>query len=401
MKYPHYKPDKTNLLLFFSNNIYYSSPVEDEMIEMNHCFFDLYSNQYNLFFLNIVPSPRVAKALNQPLDKIVTFRKALEEKFPAINVIDISIDKYLDCVYKEKTFEIDFNLRLDIEFDVIYTSLNERFLDSRKHKNIKELSFKEIRRLTAITQPHLSDLILCQHATFRLMQKTFENYNALKYQFIFDPLETTYNDFTILHPDIKNENILKKVGAVYFPLFQYYRFVECEPCKQSTPKPFDFAVGLTINDLYRTYLFDRYLLNLYERQKDNEKYKFFINGYQNYKFKLRNFIPHKEFYNVVGQARFGFIMNTYSGTVNSSNKFAVYLSRNVVPFLSFDCDDFSQYYPQHVKDALSVKDGIDLIDKLRTSKYEEMNEFLQNEFQEYREFDYYKSIFDKYFLKRN
>ena len=98
----------------------------------------------------------------------------------------------------------------------------------------------------------------------------------------------------------------------------------------------------------------------------------------------------------LAESKYGFVMNSYSKTILSANKFSIFSSRDCVPLVCYDSDNDSGYIPENLRKVLFVNDGIDLFYKLRQDNYHEINHFVQKEFNEYKSVDFYDNIFSKY-----
>ncbi len=208
-----------------------------------------------------------------------------------------------------------------------------------------------------------------------------QNEDLKLYQFMSDPMDFIYDRAKVLTPDskvIENQD--------YFPLYQYYHLQHNE-VHEKTNK---FIVGSTcLNDIRRGE-FDKFCLNTYIKNEDNDKYKFYVAHYVNSFFSINNFIEHDKFFDEISKSEFGLVLTTYARDVISVNKLFQFLSKGCIPLFADGCDAKSKFMPKDIMDKYTVKDGFDLTEKLKNLTYEEA----LNDFKSFIEDNSIKSIFD-------
>ena len=386
------KPQK-NLLIFKVLNLISTSNGNDGRGERFTSFLNLYKDKFNLYVLDFDYDPSIVKSYytNGPM---VSYADYLKSIYPDINIIKVSVQDYISKVHQAKDFDIDYHLNLEIDFDVIFTSENFLGYTLNNLENKSQLTYRQI-KILSLNNKAAFLFSIYYYGIYKLVEHSFKNYNAIKLQYITDPIDVLYEGFKKVVPDIRDSSILKTMQYDYFPANQYFYMVK-NLKSYNVKKRYHFVVGNSINDPYREYLYRRYLLNIYDRYNACDDYQFLLSGYYN-QSQFNNWVDHKEFYSRISESKFGIILNTYSKDTISTNKLYLYLCYNVVPFIAEGSDSRSRYLSKELLDVLEVKDGYDLYNKLRNADYDDLNQLVQQNFEKYRDISFYKTIFDKYF----
>ncbi len=339
-----------NILIFSSFERFIGNYVMNEFIDKNISFIDF--NDYKIDVLD----RENKKYFSSILSKYCKINKVIS------NINNIDEEKY-DFFY---TFGNFFNFAFNKIKDKEDFNINQ--LKSRNIKN----NFKK----------------------YKDMNEFISRNNIKTYQFMSDPLDLVYDNSILLTPDGFNLKFRNR-DSYFFPLYQYFHFIKNKNLNRK--KDINFIVGSTAYNRDREIDFNKYLLILYEKYYNNDKYKFFISGYENPFYEIDNFVSHNDFFKYISKSKFGLVLNTYSRTIVSSNKLSAFISKSCVPILTKDLDKDSNFLSDEFKDKLTINNSYDLYCFLKNNinKYNEYLEFVNNKFSDYFNKEFYK---DKLYL---
>lgn len=332
----------------------------------------------------------------------IIMNEFIEKNIVFLNLFDYDItvlDRTKEQLFKtsverilQKPIKVIQNITLlQNEYDIYYTFGNFISFDINIIKNKEFIDFTNSNLLNEFNNKFYINYIE--------MNNFIDKHNINIYQFMSDPLDFVYNNSILLSPDTHNitywDNLeeLHQQRFMFFPVYQYYHHIYNK--SENVDKEYKFIVGNTIFDKYRDVEFNTYLLNLYEKEKNNSKYNFFITGYVNYKYEINNFINHNEFFNLCNKTEFGLVLKTYSNTIISANKFHLFLSKKVAPILVQDCDKDSNYIPSSIRDIITIHNSIELYDFINNKEYDNIYNFISSYFKYYDDIKFYKKEFNK------
>lgn len=345
-----------NILIFSCFEHYtVKHKLENEFLVKNLSLFNLFD--YNVTVLDRTKKYDFYDSFNEIIDKGVKCVKTVD---------DINVDDY-DYFYTFGNF-INFEVN-KIKGKELTTYVD--YFDDGLHKDCF-LKYEE-------------------------MNKFIIENNINVFQFMSDPLDFVYRNSILLTPDTKEKQYWKPTLEFhnnrihFFPLYQYSH--HCVSCMVEEPeKDIKFICGNTIFNEDRELEFNKYLLNIFEKEMNNDEFKFLINGYKNYKYSIDTFVKHEEFFDLCSRSIFGLVLKTYSDSIISANKFHTFLSKNVVPILVKDCDNDSCYIPKHLKDKITVKDGLDLYKFINNINHKDILTELKEHFNDFFNTNYYKGV---------
>ena len=213
------KPQK-NLLIFKVLNLISTSNGNDGRGERFTSFLNLYKDKFNLYVLDFDYDPSIVKSYytNGPM---VSYADYLKSIYPDINIIKVSVQDYISKVHQAKDFDIDYHLNLEIDFDVIFTSENFLGYTLNNLENKSQLTYRQI-KILSLNNKAAFLFSIYYYGIYKLVEHSFKNYNAIKLQYITDPIDVLYEGFKKVVPDIRDSSILKTMQYDYFPANQYF-----------------------------------------------------------------------------------------------------------------------------------------------------------------------------------
>jgi len=264
---------KKKILIFSLFNIYVDSFNMAETKVRPISFIMQLLNRFEVYYLDF-NLPKNLEPLHSsfPEKKKVPFSKIIKTIFPDIEILNIELGNYLDMVFKQQSFDIEYRIDLDMEFDIILTYNN--WIDI-VFGNLNDYSNIEFRHLKFLTKNNEYFIYFSHYySIYRLFNNFFyEQKNSNKLQLLSDPLEFKYKGFMVLTSDISNTELLKSCNQGFFPFQQYYYMLSSKPLIKK--KVYEFICGNTIFDDYRYKLFEKYLKDFYECKKDKCEYRIY------------------------------------------------------------------------------------------------------------------------------
>ena len=391
---------KKKMLLASIFNMTTGFSYHKEVLNKCTAFLNLFKETYDFYALDfeLFHDSEVMNNYNATFVKseIQSFVKELEKIIPIKQIVKLSIYDAYNKIRDNKNIENipALNIPIKEKIDVIFTFNN--YVDPAFNRIAcnKRLRYKDIQFLSVYKDPKFFDYILFRYSAFLLLNEAFNKFDAVKMNLIADPLDLRFEGFTYLLPDIPASAELDNVKYEYFPFYQYYYFIHKKPIIRK--KEYLLITGCTLYDKWRQGLFEKYLSNIYLREEGNPDYKWYLTG--NLFGKPHNsFIEPDQFSEEIEKSKFGVVLNTYAKDIISTNKSSNYISRNCVPVICEGADDKSNFFPEKLLRQLQITSGDDLLRLLSKSNYKELNEAVQNEFAYYRDLNYYRNVYSKYF----
>jgi|GEM_PF-3351854 len=389
------------VLIFSLTDFYVNEPDVIESQIRPITFLQKYKDHYDFYLLltHTEYDLKLSKKFNCPHNlneakrKYVTLIKSIINN---IKIIELNIDNFVKKVMTTNTFYLEkCNVNIREKFDILITYHNVIDLSIAKYGIDK---FRNPRTLKMLLHRNIDlfDYSLYYITLYNILNEFFKSFNSSKIQLLEDPLDIKFDGFKIYTSDIENDNILKKHGYSFAPFQQYYFFKYFKK-KSSINKDIKFIVSNTLSSKNRLNEFEKYIADIYNKEKYNKQFKFIFSGIiDNEYLYLKNPVNNHEVPKFVIRSKFGLLLSTYHGKIISANKLSLFLSNDCVPLIVRNCDDESQLIPKELKDQIEIKDG-ECLKKIinDSSNYERLLLSCKKKFHKYQSRKYYEEHFKR------